>query len=346
MKPFWFSLVLLCASAAGFAAENSPAQNASANKGKLAPKPLFRDPVYDGAADPTSIWNRAEKKWFMFYTNRRANLTNGVDGVSWVHGTKIGIAQSSDGGATWTYRGTADIPYGGEGMTHWAPEVIEHDGRYHMFLTFVPGIFSNWQHPRDIIHLTSTNLLQWNYQSTLKLASDRVIDPCVIRLGDGTWRMWYNNERDKKSIYFADSKDLDTWEDRGKASGTSERGGEGPKVFRWQDHYWMAVDIWDGLRFYRSDDALNWQRQPEDLLKNPGKGTDDGVKGGHPDVVVSGDRAFLFYFTHPGRTGPDARKDGYEQRRSSIQVVELFPKDGWLSCDRDEPTHILLAPPD
>lgn len=55
-------------------------------KGALAPKPLFRDPVYDGAADPTIIWNRGEKKWFMFYTNRRATDTiNG--GVSWVHGT-------------------------------------------------------------------------------------------------------------------------------------------------------------------------------------------------------------------------------------------------------------------
>jgi hypothetical protein len=32
----------------------------------LAAKPLFRDPVYDGAADPTIIWNKKEKKWFMF----------------------------------------------------------------------------------------------------------------------------------------------------------------------------------------------------------------------------------------------------------------------------------------
>jgi beta-xylosidase len=229
-------------------------------------------------------------------------------------------------------------------MTHWAPDVIEHGGRYHMFLTFVPGIFSNWQHPRDILHLTSTNLLQWNYESTLKLASDRVIDAGVLRLPDGTWRLWYNNERDRKSIYYADSPDLVNWVDKGKAPGTSERGGEGPKVFRWKDHYWMAVDIWDGIRIYRSDDALHWQRGPEDLLKTPGKGADDGVKGGHPDVVVSGDRAFLFYFTHPGRTPAAGRADGYEQRRSSIQVVELEFKDGWVACDRDQPTHIQLKP--
>ncbi len=279
-------------------------------------------------------------------TNRRANLPQDkVDGVSWVHGTSIGIAESSDGGATWTYRGTAGIQYGGEGMTYWAPEVIEHEGTYHMFLTFVPGIFSNWQHPRDIVHLTSKDLLKWDYQSTLKLASDRVIDACVFRLPDGTWRMWYNNEVDRKSIYYADSKDLFAWQDRGKAPGSSERGGEGPKVFRWNGRYWMVVDIWDGLRIYRSDDALTWQRQEEDILKAPGKGADDGVKGGHADVVVSGGRAFLFYFTHPGRTGANAKADGMEQCRSSIQVVELQPKGDGITCDRDAPTYIQLQPP-
>ena len=36
---------------------------------------------------------------------------------------------------------------------------------------------------------------------------------------------------------------------------------------------------------------------------------------------MSGDRAWLFYFTHPGRK--DTKADTYETRRSSIQVVEL-----------------------
>jgi hypothetical protein len=78
----------------------------------------------------------------------------------------------------------------------------------------------------------------------------------------------------------------------------------------------------------------------------PGKGTDDRVNGGHPSVVVSGDRAFCFYFTHPGRMGTlsTTAKDSYEQRRSSIQVVELEYKDGEITCDRDKPTHIQLQP--
>jgi hypothetical protein len=158
--------------------------------------------------------------------------------------------------------------------------------------------------------------------------------------------MWYNNERDRKSIYYADSKDLDGWTDKGKVEGVSGRPGEGPKAFQWKGWTWMVVDIWDGLGVWRSTDALIWERQSTDLLKTPGKGPDDGVKGGHPDVVVSGDRAFLFYFTHPGRTEPKSRADGYEQRRSSIQVAELELKDGWLSCDRDAPTRISLLPPE
>jgi hypothetical protein len=76
---------------------------AARDAGPVAPKPLYRDPVYDGAADPVLVWNRGEGKWWMFYTNRRAN-TPGLAGVSWVHGTRIGVAESADGGATWVSR--------------------------------------------------------------------------------------------------------------------------------------------------------------------------------------------------------------------------------------------------
>jgi hypothetical protein len=314
-------------------------QKAEAGEGKVASKPLYRDPVYDGAADPVLVWHPDEKKWLMFYTNRRANVPE-AEGVSWVHGTPIGIAESSDGGASWTYRGTANIRYQKGDDTYWAPEIVEHEGTWHMYLTYVPGIFRDWNHPRQILHFTSRNLVDWDYQSALSLSSDRVIDACVMRLPDGTWRMWYNNERDGKSIYYADSADLYHWEDKGKVPGQWR--GEGPKVFWWKGFYWMLVDVWDGLGVYRSADALHWERQPDNLLREPGTGLDDQVKGGHPDVVVSGSRAFVFYFTHPGRRGEDARKDGFQQRRSSIQVAELFEKDGRLACDRNQPVKILL----
>jgi hypothetical protein len=81
------------------------------------------------------------------------------------------------------------------------------------------------------------------------------------------------------------------------------------------------------------------------LVADIGKGPDDGAQGDHCDVVVSDDHAYLFYFTHPGRNEPAARKDAHEQRRSSIQVTELVEQDGWLTCHRDEPTHIALRSP-
>ncbi|NLE32185.1 MAG: family 43 glycosylhydrolase [Bacteroidales bacterium] len=255
-------------------------------QGWLAPKPLYADPIYDGAADPVVVWNRKAKRWYMLYTNRRATA-QGLDGVAWVHGTHIGVAVSHDG-ANWTYLDTCDINYRPtEAYTHWAPDVVYHKGLYHMYLTYVPGVFTDWRHPRDIVHLTSGDLLHWNYESTLKLASDRVIDASVFRLPDGNWRMYYNNERDGKSMYYADSPDLYRWTDSGRKV-VGDKGGEGAKVFRWQGGNWMLVDNWDGLGVYRSDDLVNWVRQPDNLLKEPGKGLDDGAKGQHCDVVVSG----------------------------------------------------------
>ncbi|MFM2081743.1 MAG: hypothetical protein RL380_434, partial [Verrucomicrobiota bacterium] len=320
--------------------KNSHAQSTNTRPGLVAAKPLFRDPLHDGPTDPTVIWNRAEQKWFMFYTSRRANMTNSANGVEWVHGCQIGIAESTNAGAAWSYRGTANIAVGDSNATYWAPEIVEANGGYHMMLTLVPGIFSDWNHPRSLLHLTSSNLLDWKYVSTLALASDRLIDPCLARLPDGHWRLWYNNERDKKSIYYADSADLFAWTDKGKCPGTNERGGEGPKVFRWNNYWWMIKDIWRGLRVYRSDDAEHWQMQTNDILATSGHGTDDADIGRHCDVVVSGERAFLFYFTHPAH---DSKTPA--SRRSSIQVVELEFKDGVITCARDEPTHINLQPP-
>ncbi|MEJ2503016.1 MAG: hypothetical protein P8177_06810 [Gemmatimonadota bacterium] len=162
-------------------------------------------------------------------------------------------------------------------------------------------------------------------------------------LPDGTWRMWYNNEVDGKSIYYADSPDLYGWTDRGKAMG--ERSGEGPVVFSWRGTTWMIVDVWEGLGVYRSDDLVTWERQESNLLGQPGTGLDDQVIGRHAGVVVVGDRAYLFYFTHPGHYMAPRPPAGYAGRRSSIQVVELRLENGILSADRDAPTRIDLRTP-
>ena len=188
-------------------------ESRGAEPGAAAPKPLYRDPVYDGAADAVVIWNPQVEKWWMFYTNRRANAPN-LPGVSWVHGTPIGIAESADGGVTWKYVGDAKIESPDPTIaepTWWAPDVIRgDDGQWHMFLTVVPGVFTDWHHPRNIVHYTSSDLRNWTNPRPLKLANEKVIDATVFKRPDGSWRMFYNNERDNKSIYFAESPDLTT----------------------------------------------------------------------------------------------------------------------------------------
>ena len=307
---------------------------------QTAPKPLYRDPVYDGAADPVVVYNKLQKKWWMFYTNRRATMTD-TTGVAWVHGTRIGIAESDDG-AVWKYKDTANINYRPDsGYTFWAPEIASCKGIYHMYLTYVPGVFTNWNHPRDIVHLTSIDLLNWKYESTLQLANHKVIDACIFHLPGGNWRLWYNNESDGKSIYYADSKDLYNWVDKGIAIAAH---GEGPKVFRFQNKYWMIVDVWKGMEIYYSGDLLKWTRQATRILEEPGSGTDDQAIGGHADVVVNNNRVFLFYFTHPGRRkDKPALRGSADDKRSLIQLTELFYKNGELVCDRNKPVRIQLA---
>ena len=111
MKVIVLCVLTLACLTAGVAPVTESAPDEAARLGKVAAKPLFRDPVHDGAADPVVVWNQRERKWFMLYTNRRANDAAAA-GVTWVHGTRIGVAESNDGGATWKYRGVAEIVYG------------------------------------------------------------------------------------------------------------------------------------------------------------------------------------------------------------------------------------------
>jgi hypothetical protein len=303
--------------------------------------PLFRDPIHDGAADPVVVWNRAKKTWWMLYTNRRADLEG--NGVEWVHGTHIGIAESADGGAHWKYVSEADIPLPQPDYTLWAPEVIDTDGVYHMFLTVVAGTFNDWNHPRHILHLTSKDLLHWTPLENVNLPSEKTIDACVFRLADGTWRFWYKNEAAGSRIWYSDSKDLVHWTEKGIA--IKNNNGEGPIVFQWKGSYWMLEDTAPGLSAFRSTDLENWTRQPDKLLLTPGSQPTDRMEGKHPDVVVDGTgRAWLFYFTQQG--GPDA--EGHDRgwaRRSVLHVTELHQQDGILTVDRNTPADIHMLPP-
>jgi hypothetical protein len=310
-----------------------------------APKPLYRDPVLDGAADVSIVYDRAAKLWRMFYTNRRATMKlPDPDDVEWVHGTAIGVATSKDG-VQWRYQGTVDFPKECTDVTLWAPDVFYENGTYHMWLTIVPGIFHRWGTPGAdgrIVHLTSTDLSKWNCESTVKLDTGRMIDPTVMKIGQG-YRIWYKDERAESRILAADSKDLRIWT-KVSDQPVNPTKGEGPKAFRFKGHYWLIVDVWKGLMVLRSEDALNWTEQAGYILGEPGRKATDRAMGQHADVVVDGDRAFIYYFVHQ-KNEPEARTDPRWSQRTVIQVAELIYKDGKLIVDRDADLAFKLHAP-
>ncbi|ADI13065.1 Glycosyl hydrolase family 32 domain protein [Streptomyces bingchenggensis BCW-1] len=307
----------------------------------VADAPLFRDPVYDGAADPVAVHHRQSGEWWLVYTNRRTTAPG--PGVAWVHGTDLGVAASADGGRTWTYRGTLtglDTEWGRN--TFWAPEIIWHDGLYHMYVSYIRGVPDSWDGAARIRHYTSPDMLEWNYHGVLDLDSDRVIDACVFPLPGGGWRMWFKDESRGSLTCAADSPDLYHWRPIGVV--VDHRGHEGPNVFALDGHYWMIIDEWRGQGVLRSDDLTTWEHQGL-ILDTPGSRPDDGNIGLHADVVVQGETAYIFYFTHPGRPAYTNDDDGTQAtRRSSLQVAAARVVDGRLHCDRDEPVRLDLTP--
>ena len=306
-----------------------------------APAPLYRDPVFDGAADPSLIWSDAERAWWIFYTNRRANAPDAQDGVRWCHGTDIGIASSADGGLTWTYRGTAKgLEFEPGRNTFWAPCLVEHGRTFHMFLAYVRGVPADWSGERHIIHYTSRNLFDWKFEAIVPLSSDRVIDAFVMAKRSGGWRMWYKDEDNGSHIYAADSEDLFRWTDARPVVTNAAQ--EGAAVFWWKGSHWMLVDRWKGMGVLRSDDLSHWTEQPAPILGVPGTRPDDADIGRHGEVVVQGGEATLFYFTHP--FGPKNHTQP-GKHRSSLQAARLELRDGVLICDRNKPFPLALKPP-
>ena len=320
---------------------------------KQADSPLFIDPIYQGPADPVVCFNKQANKWYMYYTSRRVNRSD-LGGIERIHGSPIGIAESADGGATWTYIGDCTIDYKPDPEpTYWAPEIFEHEGIYHMYLSYVPGVFDNWNHPRDIVYLTSDDGINWETQSVLNLGSKHVIDAGVIRLPDGIWRMWYKNEKAESDIiWYADSKDLYNWTDKGAVS-LGGINGEGPNVIFWHNKYYLFVDEWKGLSVYSSDDATNWTKQDEYLIAGIPMEEDnsnelsqdqnerrrpryiEGSRGNHADIQLAGDHAYMFYFS------PIPLED--DKRILAVFVQELIHKeDGTVTCNPTSKCYINL----
>lgn len=305
------------------------------------PAELYRDPVYDGATDPTVVI--ADGIWWMFYTQRRATHPDPGPGVAWVHGSRIGVAQSPDGLA-WSYAGTlepdaagltlrAGPPPGEVEVTHWAPDVI-HDGeRWRMYLTEIDGIPDRWPgFARKIVEYTSDDLGTWQRRGPIPLDSDRVIDAAVARCPDGLWRLWFKDEAADSVTKVAASADLSDWHVEGTAIGG--RAHEGPYVCELGGHWWMIVDEWRGMGVYRSDDAIAWVRQggADAVILGAGEVSGSGF-GHHGSGVRDGDDIWFYFFGHPQLT----RTDGTEQvtadeRRCAVYRTRLIASTGKLTC--------------
>jgi len=307
---------------------------------RTAPAPLFNDPIYNGAADPTIIWNHLEKQWWIIYTQRRHN---GLGmGVADVHGSDLGVASSPDG-HNWLYRGTLEgLAIEPGHNTWWAPEVMFHEGIYHMYASYVQGIPTSWDRPRKIIHYTSQDLWHWKFESILDLQSDRVIDACVVKTPQGIWRMWYKDECDNSYVHYADSTDLYHWEHKGCAVDMDSH--EGPNVFFLEGKWWYVADFWRGQGVFSGEDCLHWDFQGY-ILRDGSSRPDDYSKGNHGDILIHKGEAYIFYFAHthptPGENGRPGRPGG-----TSLQVAHLRVEDGKLLCDRDEVFPFELTEPE
>lgn len=311
-----------------------------------APAPLFRDPVTDGAADPVVFRNRDEKEWWMFYTQRRAN-ENTAD-VAFCYGNSIGIASSDDHGKSWVYRGVLDLEFEHGKNTFWAPEVVYNNGKYHMFVTYIKGVRNHWGGKARMAHYTSHNAWDWKFEGLVTLSSESVIDATIIRGENGKWEMWYKDDAGGSVTWLAESNDLYNWTWRDKPV-IADQPHEGPNVFRFQGSYWMITDQWAGMGVYRSADLEKWVKQEKPVLAGASNRPEDTPSGAHGDVVVVGNKAYIFYFTHPGRESHSKATldaDGkfpYSEKRSSIQVAELVLINGTLEVkDRNRPFDFYL----
>lgn len=304
---------------------------------KNAPAPLYRDPVYDGIADPSILWNKDKQEWIMFYTQRRARM-DGLTGVEYCYGTAIGIAVSKNNGVHWEYRGTANMPQPDSGLnSFWAPQVVYDalTNQYHMFVTYIKGVYTDWGGERELFRYTGNDLLNWKFQE--KIATTGCIDAFVFQRDDGSWKMWYKDEKRGSRTYTATSKDLTNWK-LTKTKEGGENAHEGPVIFKWKNSYWMLTDKWDGLDVYTSPDAQNWNYN-NTILNQPGMRPDDHVMGRHADVVITDDKAYVVYFTHPGRIyidGEEQIEDTYRFRKSVLQIAELEIQGTKMICNRNK----------
>lgn len=315
------------------------------------PSPMYEDPITGGPTDPTVIWNDDEQRMYMFYTQRRPNPH--AVGVSWVHGTSIAVASSYDG-AHWLYRGTLDLAIEPGLNTFWAPEVVEINGTYHMFVSMIQGVPTDWSGRSRMLHYMSHDLWHWTCKGEIDLNSNRVIDPCIASEPDGSYSMWYKDEDLDGVTCRASSDDLIHWTVVGQEIFDCHQ--EGPNVFDLGGYRWMISDYWHGLAVYRQNndeknthDIHRWTRCP-DILNHPSMRNRDQGFGHHADIWVNprDEHAYIVYFCHPYAHDDGSTRltgeptDPTAAQLSVVQMAELSVEHDVIVCDRNAAPTITL----
>ncbi|MCB0628939.1 MAG: hypothetical protein KDD15_04390 [Lewinella sp.] len=324
---------------------------------KSPPAPLFIDPNYHGSCDPEVVWNASDQLWYIYYTARRPALEN-----TWLQ-TPIGVVTSPDL-IQWTFRGYCR--FDGEGgkkdasATYWAPAIVAHEGKLHLFATFkedTTTALGPWGGPGRIVHYeTPLNdpVNGWKIVANLHDTTLNTIDATVYRQ-EGLFHLWFKGRKKsakQDQLYHLTSKDLYHWEpaelvpsDVFNSSATGSDFEEAPYVFEWHGRHWLITDPHLGLFVYSSDDGSKWNFQGT-MLREGGKRALDNNMARHCSVALVGDRAFIFYHVEPWRRYDLEQKKGKERvrifqqplknRRSVLQIAELKIVDGKLICDRDQ----------
>ena len=260
---------------------------------RIAPAPLFKCPVGDAPANPRVIWNRVEKCWFMFFQQRDKNsvLQDYFNATSFTFGSDIGIASSKDNGQTWIYRGVAEGLSIEPGRNSWLmPEVVynEDEGLYHLFCGYYQGFpavedFVDAD-PSYAMHYTSKDLWHWEFYGYITAVTDergnnRISYPCVYRMPNGKWRMFFMHYG-TGALHYLESDDLYTWNKNVKIMDGKNVAQTNPNVFRLGGYYWMMTDSSFGYTVYRSNDCEKWTMQDGGMLF--------GLMSISPDMMHSG----------------------------------------------------------
>lgn len=307
------------------------------------------DPVHDGMTDPTLVPGEGPGEWWCFFAHRRANTRISVlPAIGRCHGTDVGVMQSRDDGRSWLYRGVAPLPVGPGHNTLWGPMAVRVDDEIHLFVTFIEGVPndpawdthgrpSRW--PREIHHFVGTDPWTWRPVGRLELGTEHAVDPCVARLSDGSWALWFKDEAAGGAVRRTTSPDLRTWTPPQDALVGWH---ESPVVRELGGYYWLIAETREGLCTYRSEDAQEWTEQGAFIAPSGTRPHDHGPPRSPDLVAVGADHGFLVYYAQSGT-------DSFEEpaptsaQSSVLQAARVEVRDGRLVCDRDLPVLLDLS---